>query len=129
MGATQLLWLEQELSSAAAEEQQVVIMSHSCIHPELSGDTQAWNHRQVLSCLHKSDCVRVVLSANQPTDEPSSCTHLEDERGIHHVLLSASVLYQMDRAYCTVALYPNMVNIRGEDRMPSYKLFFGDEQE
>lgn len=88
VGPQQLAWLEEELDSAAARGERVVLLSHVPVHPESSGDgsTLIWNYEDVLAILqsHAGRSVQLVVSGHQ--HEGGFHT---DEVNIHYVVLES----------------------------------------
>lgn len=66
-GEAQLTWLEAELSSARAEQQRVVVLTHVGVCPGVcDDDCLSWDYPQVLEILHGAgkDLVAAVFSGH-----------------------------------------------------------------
>mmetsp|Transcript_22563 Transcript_22563/g.27841 ORF Transcript_22563/g.27841 Transcript_22563/m.27841 type:complete len:395 (+) Transcript_22563:209-1393(+) len=139
-GPQQLEWFRNELQNAAAEEERVLVMSHTIIHPKAcGGNTMAWDYEQALAIIHESSSSKdsSVVVAVLCGHDHSGNYHC-DECGVHHCTFMSPLNKGDDgSAFGLIHVTPDCMEIRGpklDDFLPNVegrpeilKCFGGDE--
>lgn len=106
----QLAWLEQELSTAANQQQQVIV---ACHHPLAPGSApaqyMAWDNDVILEMLERHQgLVRLVVSGHYHPGGYAS------RSGVHHVVFEGILEAPADsNAYGVVEVWSDRISIKG----------------
>lgn len=111
LSATQLAWLERELSQADVAKERVIVCGH---HPLLPEDGyQLWNHQAVIDVMDRHRCVIAFFNGHQ---------HSGAERirnGVPYITFK-SLLHQPEvTAFSAIRLYADRLEIEGKGRETS----------
>ncbi|GLR18816.1 metallophosphoesterase [Portibacter lacus] len=102
----QMKWFKQELKSAKAKNEKVVICNHWPVLPE--GDVHnLWNAKELVSIIDPYD--NVILYMNGHNHKGNYTT----QNGTHYVNFKGMVETEKDTAYATVDCYADRVEIKG----------------
>lgn len=117
---TQLEWLDTTLLSAQERREHVIIFTHIPLHPRSClPQCLLWNYQEVLDCLWKYSCVRVVFSGHSHWDG------YVQERGVHFVVCDAILeCAPNETAHAIVDVYDDRVVVNGYGKIPSRVLRF-----
>lgn len=108
LSATQLAWLERELSQADGANERVIVCGH---HPLLPEDSyQLWNHQAVIDVMDRHPCVAAFFNGHQ---------HSGAERvrnGVPYITFK-SLLHEPEvTAFSAIRLYADRLEIEGKGR-------------
>jgi 3',5'-cyclic AMP phosphodiesterase CpdA len=112
----QLDWLHQELASAQAAGDRVIVLSHFPIHPP-QATHNLWNDGEVQAALEQYPGV-AVAHLNGHDHAGGYWQHA----GIHYLTLHAMVETMEQNAFALLRLYPDRIEVVGHGRQPSYTL-------
>ncbi|CAN8274015.1 unnamed protein product [Cochlearia groenlandica] len=87
VGEKQLQWLDNVLQDAERSKQRVIVCGHVPMSPFVASKAALlWNFDEVMSVIHKYDCVKVCLSGH---DHKGG--YFVDSHGVHHRSLEAAL--------------------------------------
>ena len=110
----QLKWLENELASAEAKKEKVVVLSHHPIYaaPGLT----ALNDRDILALLSASSCVKAVISGHHHPGDFGTYNN------IPFITTEGMVETEKENAYGIIELTDKRIVLKGSGRTRSYNL-------
>ena len=112
----QLEWLHQELASAQAASDRVIVISHFPVYPpqELHN---LWNDDEVRAALEQYPGVTMAYLSGH-----DHAGGYWQHPGIHYLTLHAMVETMDENAFALLRLYPDRIEVEGYGRQPSYTL-------
>jgi manganese-dependent ADP-ribose/CDP-alcohol diphosphatase len=121
VGKDQLDWLDLKLKDATNLNQKVVICCHVPLDPgAASEETVLWNFEEVMSVIHRYNCVKVCLAGH---DHQGG--HSVDSHGIYHRVLEAALECPPGRdAFGYIDVYDDRISLVGTDRMADTEMVF-----
>merc|ERR1712215_243755 len=111
----QLFWLKLTLSSAAASQESVVVLSHAPFCPGACDPLcLIWNYQEVLDIVKDCGSVVAVLAGH---DHEGGYKHHD---GVHHLTFPSPLLCTEEEvAFATVEVHRNKMIVKGEGgRLP-----------
>lgn len=111
LGSRQLVWLGDELRSAATAGDTVVVCCHEPLHPEAcEGKSMPWDYQAALATIHAvPGTVLAVLSGHYHFGG-----YTRDEQGVHHITLMSPLLRgSFGAAFGSVEAFPDRLVIHG----------------
>ncbi|MBP1596501.1 MAG: cyclic 3',5'-adenosine monophosphate phosphodiesterase [Acidobacteria bacterium] len=125
IGAKQMAWLREQLSSAKRSNQKAVVFCH---HPVLpaggNDDVVLWNYQDVLHVLENSGCVVAYVCGHY---HPGSYA---EQNGIHHVTIPGMVESpEKSNRFAIVSVFRDSLQIQGFGTVPSRVLRLGPARE
>mmetsp|Transcript_111776 Transcript_111776/g.193223 ORF Transcript_111776/g.193223 Transcript_111776/m.193223 type:complete len:390 (+) Transcript_111776:78-1247(+) len=120
LGQQQLKWLRQELNSAAAARERVILLSHAILHPcACDGTTMIWDYPQALEAIRENRNVAMVICGH----DHKGGYHC-DEHGVHHITLCSPLnLGESGKAFGIMEIHDSSVDLHGpclDDLLPSH---------
>ncbi|NQZ57586.1 MAG: metallophosphoesterase [Lentisphaeraceae bacterium] len=113
LGEKQLLWLQEELSQAESNNQQVIIFCHYPIYPLTR--YSLWNTPEVLSVVKKFSCVKAWMNGHHHDG------NYEKSGSCHFVGLKGMVEHE-ENAYSLIRLFDDKIVVEGHGRQQSMSL-------
>lgn len=118
VGKEQLQWLENEVATAKARNERVVILTHVPLHPLATvREALLWNYNEVLAVLERvgPGVVALVLAGHY-----HSGGYTMDEFGTYHVTLQSPLHCNEDdpRCHCTIEIWKDRIEILGCGLVP-----------
>ena len=121
LGARQREWLREQVQSAAAAQDRVLVLSHVLLHPN-AGDycNVCFDAEEALAILHESECVVAVLCGHD-----HSGGYSQDAAGVHHVTFPSPLTCGgQELCHAHVDVHEDRLEIVGSGRVPSHVLPF-----
>ncbi|KAG9138018.1 hypothetical protein Leryth_001282 [Lithospermum erythrorhizon] len=121
VGKAQLQWLDHVLWEATKSNQKVVVCCHIPLDPVASSTTALlWNYDEVMSVIHRYDCVKACIAGH---DHKGG--HSIDSHGVHHRVLEAALECPPGTdAYGFVDVFHDRLELNGIGRMKSTDMEF-----
>ncbi|KAL8561216.1 hypothetical protein ACOMHN_024473 [Nucella lapillus] len=123
IGKQQLVWLDEQLTQADAQKQNVLICGHVQVNPMVAdvlnaGTCLAWNYEEVQEVIHSHGCVVGCLSGH---DHDGS--HSVDSAGIHYLVINGVIETPPGTdVYATAFLQERTLEIEGQGVVPSVSM-------
>ncbi|XP_057421260.1 manganese-dependent ADP-ribose/CDP-alcohol diphosphatase isoform X2 [Lotus japonicus] len=126
VGKEQMEWLNGVLQEATKLKQKVVVCCHLPLDPGASSkEALLWNYDEVMSLIHRYNCVKVCFSGHDHKGGYSIDSH-----GVHHRVLEAALECPPGTdAFGYVDVYDDRMSLYGTDRMRSTDMYFNPKVE
>ncbi|MBX5157153.1 MULTISPECIES: metallophosphoesterase [unclassified Rhizobium] len=112
----QFTWLGDEISSAAAAGEKVIVMNHYPVHPP--GEHDMWDCDRIVALLASHDNVVAYLNGHNHVGNYGKAG------ACHFVNFKGVVDTETENAFAIVEVYPDQIEIRGFGREESRTLAF-----
>uniref|UniRef100_A0A7N0TP38 Manganese-dependent ADP-ribose/CDP-alcohol diphosphatase n=1 Tax=Kalanchoe fedtschenkoi TaxID=63787 RepID=A0A7N0TP38_KALFE len=121
VGTQQLEWLDCILQDATKLNQKVLVCCHIPLDPGSSSCAALlWNYDEVMSVIHKYNCVKICLAGHAHKGG-----HSVDSHGIHHRTFEAALECPPGTdAYGYIDVFDDSITLVGTDRMCSTEMIF-----
>ncbi|XP_023237058.1 manganese-dependent ADP-ribose/CDP-alcohol diphosphatase-like [Centruroides sculpturatus] len=116
----QLQWLDEELLESDRLGEKVIVFGHVSLAPDSSDwSCLLWNYNDVIDIFHRHNCVIAYFSGHT-----HNSGYAMDSKGIHYVVLNGIVeTSPSDKAFATISLYDDRLEINGHGREESRTLW------
>lgn len=110
IGPTQMRWLREELESAKANGERVIVASHNALHERAArSKMSAWNADEVSAVLEDSGVVKICLAGH---DHPGK--YFLGNNGVHYVTLEAMLEAPPNStSYAFLDVYDHVAELHG----------------
>ncbi len=114
LGPKQMAWLKVVLTEADEKGENVVLISHMPLYPEMR--LNLWNAPEVLELLRQHSCVKASLTGHHHAGNFGVVDH------VAHLTLPGAVETENENAFGVASVYPDRLEIEGFGRLTDYVL-------
>jgi predicted MPP superfamily phosphohydrolase len=114
LGNRQMAWLKTTLTESDRKQQNVVLLSHMPVYPEMR--LNLWNAPELLELFREHPCVKVFLAGHHHAGNFGVLDH------VAHLTLPGAVETEEENAYGIVDAYHDRLEIDGFGRLTDYVL-------